>query len=420
MSISIEAPLKGRLVQQLSEVLKSATVYSNLFVSTSSLVGLAKIKSLPDKGALAEELRRYIGDTPFTTFIYGEANTILPNGTYQEDSGVRPLVSFDGYADTTPVAQRLVDSFCSLPWSYHVTIRLPASLRAVVDGESQQFELSPRHRIVSGSSLISTHPLADPIRASLLNFFEGSAPSSGWDESGVYLQVDIEGYCAYWPTEPFMVAREEIYSFFGLGLALGLFVNETYGLLGNEPKLSPLHVHRLDTEKWVEHRTIPFDELQQKGIHNLSVSSKSLSEPGDMLHRLERMASVFRSSGGKNIILSSRWLFDSHCGRDELLSYVQAAVAIEILLGDEDADHTVGLTNLMANRCAYLIAQTPSARASLLRNFRDIYKVRSKIVHRGKSRLTQDEVRLFHMLQSIIRAVIDKEQRLLARAEDVG
>ncbi len=136
-----------------------------------------------------------------------------------------------------------------------------------------------------------------------------------------------------------------------------------------------------------------------------------------LAYALERIGSVFRSANGKSLRLSARWLFDSHCGRDELLSYVQATVAIEILLGDEDADPDVGLTTLMANRCAYLVATTAKARAHILRAFRDIYKVRSKIVHRGKSRLNSKEVMLFNYLTALVRSVIDKEQRLLERGE---
>lgn len=71
----------------------------------------------------------------------------------------------------------------------------------------------------------------------------------------------------------------------------------------------------------------------------------------------------------------------------------------------------------MNNRCAYLVATTAEARAHILKAFRDIYKVRSKIVHRGQSRLNSKEVMLFNYLTALVRSVIDKEQRLLGRGE---
>jgi hypothetical protein len=167
----------------------------------------------------------------------------------------------------------------------------------------------------------------------------------------------------------------------------------------------------------VEQGTLDLDEQHKHGIGSLGLADDARNDPDLMRQKLTRISSVFRSDMGKNIALSARWLFESHCGRDALLQYIQAAVAIEILLGDEEADPSVGLTTLMANRCAFLIAKTPAARTNLLQLFREIYKVRSKIVHRGKSRLNAQEMGLFRSLHLILRTIIDNEQRLLERAE---
>ena len=43
---------------------------------------------------------------------------------------------------------------------------------------------------------------------------------------------------------------------------------------------------------------------------------------------------------------------------------------------------------LLRNRLAYLIGKNPSDRNALLKDFDEIYKVRSQIVHRGKARLS--------------------------------
>jgi hypothetical protein len=97
----------------------------------------------------------------------------------------------------------------------------------------------------------------------------------------------------------------------------------------------------------------------------------------------------------KPIILASQWLFDSHTGHDEL-SYVQAMVVLEILLGDKAMSDEIGLGRLLGNRCAYLIGVNHEQRSELLRRFSDIYAVRSEIVHRGKHRLNVKERGLLH------------------------
>ena len=49
-----------------------------------------------------------------------------------------------------------------------------------------------------------------------------------------------------------------------------------------------------------------------------------------------------------------------------------------------------------------------------MKKFKDIYDIRSRIVHRGKSRLTYRERVLFDTLRLMCRRVIQKEIELIA------
>jgi len=370
--------------------------------------------SFPDKGKLADELRLFIGDDAFTTFVQGELNRHFNGGGYNRDADIKPLTSYPGYEDTVGLATALVESFCSLPWKYQVCMRLPEGFGDLLKMHPDGFELSDRHRILLGSALTNPYP-SHPNR--LLDLASGKPLPGDWDDAGAYLVVDVEGYFRVLRTEPVMSARDDIFSFIGLALAFGLFGSGRAGELGAPRRSHQLIIYRLSHEDMDGQGFVALDEHLQSGIRNLSVLAGPAEDGMHLAYALERIGSVFRSANGKSLRLSARWLFDSYCGRDELLSYVQATVAIEILLGDEDADPDVGLTTLMANRCAYLVATTAKARAHILRAFRDIYKVRSKIVHRGKSRLNSKEVMLFNYLTALVRSVIDKEQRLLERGE---
>jgi hypothetical protein len=97
-----------------------------------------------------------------------------------------------------------------------------------------------------------------------------------------------------------------------------------------------------------------------------------------------------------------------------MLSFVQTIVVLEILLGDDTANDDLGLGQLLRNRCAFLIGKSHEQRADILRDFTKIYRVRSQIVHRGKSRLSREERALFFQLQWICMRVIQEELRLLA------
>lgn len=103
----------------------------------------------------------------------------------------------------------------------------------------------------------------------------------------------------------------------------------------------------------------------------------------------KRLKAVFSfPDANRQIISAGKWLLNSYGGSDALLSFVQATVVLEILLGEQNSTgEKLGLTELLRNRCAYLVAKNRSEREEIKNKFDEIYNVRSKIVHTGKSRL---------------------------------
>lgn len=423
MPIAIDPRLTARLVERLVTELDQATVFANFLVMTSSMSGLGSIdRSLPSKGALAEELSLYIGDQPFSTFISGEIHRLFRGTSFDINASDMPLSSFEETEDTRQVATELVRQFCSLPWSYEVCLRLPDGLYHLLVAHPGGITLSDRHRLALGADLEDPYPkptnllsLSAPASSTLLGALSGTPKTSLWDKDAAYLVVKAEGYFRLSATEPILSARDDMFAFLGLGIALGLFSAGAGRTLGEAPKSTQLIVYRQSREDVAGSGFFALEDHQQKGIQSLGLACDLALEPSAIREKLDRVSLILRSKEGKNIKLSARWLFDSYCGRDKLLSYVQATVALEILLGDEDADANVSLGTLIANRCAYLIANSPEGRSNIVSAFRDIYRIRSKIVHRGKSRLNSDESGLFHYLQELVKLVIDKEQRLMAR-----
>ena len=109
---------------------------------------------------------------------------------------------------------------------------------------------------------------------------------------------------------------------------------------------------------------------------------------------------------------AAQWLFDSYASRSRLLAFVQATVALEILFGNKAVSDVVGLGELLANRVAYLIGSTRQHREEILVDFRRIYDTRSRIVHRGHNRLTNQEQKDLHTLRWMCSRSIQKELAL--------
>jgi len=129
---------------------------------------------------------------------------------------------------------------------------------------------------------------------------------------------------------------------------------------------------------------------------------------------LDRIKSVL-SLGDRadQTLLAARWLFDGSTGNDLLLTFVQAMVVLEILLGERAASDEVGISTLISNRFAYLVGKTHQERVEHIATFKKIYAVRSQIVHSGKQRLRNEDLRLRNELLWMGREAITKEVDIL-------
>ena len=108
---------------------------------------------------------------------------------------------------------------------------------------------------------------------------------------------------------------------------------------------------------------------------------------GRRLIRLKHILSA-REEDANRMVRAAQWYFDSLAGDNEFLQFVQAMVALEILIGGTKEENArVGIGELMRNRIAYLIGRSIEERRVIMRTFDAIYDVRSSIVHAGHSRL---------------------------------
>ncbi|WP_233218519.1 HEPN domain-containing protein [Photobacterium sp. GB-210] len=188
------------------------------------------------------------------------------------------------------------------------------------------------------------------------------------------------------------------------------------------PTKAKFFIHKLENHSWVVQGKHELDYDISDTFHDLVIhdldgeldtQDKQVSW---VSHRLNEMNAVFSYgdiSKTHKLLLACQWLFESFSGKNELLSFVQTTVVIEILLGDKASSEQVGLGTLLRNRCAYLIGTSQSQRDEILDDFQKIYDVRSKIVHGGKSRLNSVEQALKYKLQWMCRRVIQEEVKLL-------
>lgn len=435
MSLSLHPECISQLEKSLAENLRHVKVNNEISVNISSILPLWENEVLPKKGMLYQQLQKYIGEVPLFNFVFETlSKELAESGKYSPESSEKLLSELPNYTDVEVLAVRLVKEFESLPWQYVVSFELPDSVGKQFRATAIPSFISSLRVIAPDDTYDSLYPLQsgskerDGMFAETLFLLKSRAPTS-WNNETAYIQIDTEGFIGrYIKTAPIEHVLGTLKSFMGLSLATRLMKideRQTTQPFSLPPK-SHLIVHRKKGDKWeiCSRHELPADlsaTLNALEIDNLDGEITSEHVTSWIQGRLPKIAIAFNNPGkAKRILLAAQWLLDSYVGANELLSFVQTTVAMEIMLGEESKSDVVGIGELLRNRCAYLIGNSHSQRKEILADFGRIYNVRSKIVHSGKNRLSNDERRLFRKLQLMCRRVISEELKLIEQDKGKG
>lgn len=89
---------------------------------------------------------------------------------------------------------------------------------------------------------------------------------------------------------------------------------------------------------------------------------------------------------------SLEWAFDSNIDEDEHMRFIKTCIGLEAAIAEQNED--VGITEQLADRCAFLLEKTAVAREETRDLLRRIYKLRSKLVHGAANGLSGADVQL--------------------------
>lgn len=106
-----------------------------------------------------------------------------------------------------------------------------------------------------------------------------------------------------------------------------------------------------------------------------------------------------------------QWCFDSYAAQNDTMAFLQTCFGLEALFGDETSSET--LTQTLADRCAYLVASDVKGRPTIRDRFKDLYKIRSKLVHGGRAALSPEEAYYLIWGRDVLEYAIFKEMKHL-------
>lgn len=118
MSLDIHPECKKRILEIVAEQLPHIVVNNKMFLERESCIRLVSVEeSLPKKGLLKDQLEKYINEFPLYEFL-NEAlsKELYETQKYDKDLASVKLIEIEGYKDPLVVAERLIESFITLPW----------------------------------------------------------------------------------------------------------------------------------------------------------------------------------------------------------------------------------------------------------------------------------------------------------------
>lgn len=420
--LEIAPQAKQRMVEILQPILEQAEVGSDGYLDLASYEDLNALEPVPSK-AVREALVAMIGQRPITAFIYDELMREFDRlglGDQVEEGEVSPLTEL--VEDTWELAKRLIAALEGLPRRYQIALEMPASLTRLFTAQVPVVEISEGMRLIARAPADSTEEPIEKLPFSFIRpkWADGTEAPAG---THVVLQIEFDGYASDSSvTESVADALEEAKAL--MGSMVGHKIIKVFGHAMGRPRPALRFVVREVNRPEAVQRGALSAEFSVLRSAPMRIYRDGGADAASWIEiakgQLQGIGRIFERRSGKRLygtlVLGSKWLLDSYLNHDKVLSYVQATVALETLLGDHLQSEKVGVGALLGNRCAYLIAESLDERRQLLKSFADIYDVRSKIVHRGQSRLSDDDQHRLNQLQRICGRVILHETRLIAPA----
>lgn len=426
----VDKKCADRIEELLSEALSKMEVKNNRFLTDSArLFLIPSNESLPKTGKVRQRLETYIGHLPIVEYISDQISKDLDERfEYDSNKPTSSLTDLDGYESPKETALRLVSEFQKIPERYKIILQIPSRVSEyfslITDGYkfSDDFEIRFADQGFCDEFPINSNNPArqkriHPTLSLIAKLDENN--NQKWDEGKNYIIIETNGYIdQYGFTQPALQAKNLTKSFFGLALALSAFSLEYQPLkIADQLKY---FVFRRDQDTWAIDGKFSADEHTSKIIGDF-VPLKLKKEHDNKKIRLAILETAFKNIGlvlsnrgrSDRILIAAQWYFDAFGRQDEMLSFVQLVIVMEVLLGEKADSDEIGLGTLLKNRAAYLIANSTSEREELSTRIGEIYKLRSKIVHTGKHFLTPAERVLYSQLKKILNRIFRREIDLL-------
>jgi hypothetical protein len=267
---------------------------------------------------------------------------------------------------------------------------------------------------VSNGVEFSRHDI-EAVKGSNLGLYEqaGSRP--------LFLSVEIKGYISNnrreeLASEAESNAQGSMKVFLERALACGVFrfKNQSEMWITRGGGRNLMYVHRLCDNNIIEEK---FSKKLPQDLAAISTKITSgyvtYQDVGGYYDLLQSYLQICLSGDqpSQEIRAASEWRLDSLADPSKAMQLVKVCIGLESIFGDKQS--AGGLTKSLSDRCAYSLANNHSERKQISDQCKDLYQLRSVVVHGVTNRLGDDGDRLLKFGDEILRRAIFKEASLL-------
>lgn len=152
-------------------------------------------------------------------------------------------------------------------------------------------------------------------------------------------------------------------------------------------------------------------------LEPIQMADPFYSSPSPPFARLLRLISAQRNPIEIHVMRCAEWTGEAIGDPNAASAFVKAATALEVLFSaDEKGVITRSIMAQIAESCAFLLGVSAANAAEIERKVKDLYSIRSAIVHSGKDSVRREDLDVFiHICRSAVITLLSRRE-----FEDIG
>jgi hypothetical protein len=347
--------------------------------------------------ALGEEfskaLSRALDGSSLRSFLRDCFQTTLADHGIKMPADKTKLIDIECFSDPLNAARAVVQRLEQIPIEYRLVTRVLGEFAERLDANDTELKLSDRLRLLSGAKLPASFKTKHPNAAidRLIRRFV-KQDSLKIDDKALYLEYRASGYLSN-QRESRVVGDfyDEVRAFYGACMAFNILATYTW------PSSNAIAPYMIGNSIIDDDEALAYVERAEEDVRrcaNLSTRASvdtKIDEGSLAPDLLKRVLKVFSAGNAQKLKTACAWSLRANLSSRELDKILESAITIEVLMGDRDTGDRVGLTKLMANRCAYALGKSSKERDEMIEFFVQFYRVRSDVVHSGRTTLQANE-----------------------------